>query len=85
MTGVQTCALPIWLEALPQRIQRTGPDVAVDDAEREECEFCETAAARVGFLFESADLRDLKRLFTPTVWLVGFDLGISASDEAFAR
>src|ERR1700681_1228101 len=28
------------LEALAQRVQRTGTDVAVDDAERENCEFC---------------------------------------------
>ena len=46
------------LEAFPQRVQRACPDVAVDDAEREKSEFCETAAARVGF-YVSADLRDL--------------------------
>ena len=48
------------LEALAQRVKRTGADVAVDDAEREECEFCETAAARTSFEV-STDLRDLWR------------------------
>jgi hypothetical protein len=62
------------IKALAEGVERTGPDVAVDDAEREESEFCETAAARMSFdvsaaarmgLYGSADLRDLKRLFTP--------------------
>ena len=52
------------LEALAQSVKRTGADVAVDDAEREECEFCETAAARTSFEV-STDLRDLWRLFRP--------------------
>src|SRR6185503_20818642 len=47
------------LEALTQRVQRTCPDVAVHDAEREKSEFCEAAAARVGFFYVSTDLRDL--------------------------
>ena len=46
------------LEALSERIKRTGADVAIDDAQREECEFCETAAARTSFVV-STDLRDL--------------------------
>jgi hypothetical protein len=46
------------LEALAQRIKRAGADVAIDDAQREESEFCETAAARTSFEV-SADLRDL--------------------------
>jgi hypothetical protein len=46
------------LEALTQRIQGACTDVAVDDAQREECEFCEAAAARTSFVV-SADLRDL--------------------------
>ena len=50
------------VEALAQGVKGTGPDVAVDDAEREEREFCETAAARMSFDV-SADLRDLKKLF----------------------
>jgi len=37
----------------------------------------------VGF-YVSADLRDLWRLFTPTVQLVAY-LGISASKQGFAR
>jgi len=49
------------LEALPQGVKGAGADVAVDDAERENCEFCETAAARTGF-YVSTDLRDLLRL-----------------------
>jgi hypothetical protein len=49
------------LEAFPQRIQGAGPDVPVNDAERENCEFCETAAARASF-YVSADLCDLLRL-----------------------
>ena len=48
------------LEALAQCVQRTGADVAVDDAEREKSEFCETAAARTSFEV-STDLRDLWR------------------------
>jgi len=60
------------LEALAKGVKRTRPDVAIDDAEREEGQFCETAAGRVGFdvsLADSvsfdgnADFRDLKRLF----------------------
>jgi len=46
------------LEALAQRIKRAGADVAIDDAQREECKFCETAAARTSFEV-STDLRDL--------------------------
>ena len=46
------------LEALAQRIKGTGADVAVDDTEREKCEFCETAAARTSFEV-STDWRDL--------------------------
>ena len=46
------------LETFPEGIQGAGPDVPVNDAEREKCEFCETAAARVSF-YVSADLRDL--------------------------
>src|ERR1700686_5361259 len=57
------------LEALAQRVQRTGTDVAVDDAERENCEFCETAAARTRF-YISTDLRDLLRFYGPTAQLV---------------
>ena len=76
------------LEAFPQRVQRAGPDVTVDDTEREKCEFCETEAARTSFevpSFEvSTDLRDLKRL-RPTQYLAAFDLGISASVRPFAR
>ena len=49
------------LEALAQGVQGAGADVAVNDAERENCEFCETAAARTGF-YVSTDLRDLLRL-----------------------
>ena len=45
-------------EALTQRVKRTGADVAIDDAQREECKFCETAAARTS-LEVSTDLRDL--------------------------
>ena len=52
------------LEALTQSVKGTGADVAVDDAEREEGKFCETAAARTSFEV-SADLRDLWRLFGP--------------------
>jgi hypothetical protein len=52
----------MWVEALTQSVERAGPDVAVDDAEREESQFCETAAARMSFDV-STDLRDLKRLF----------------------
>ena len=48
----------LYLEALAQRIQGAGADVSVDNAQREECEFCETAAARTSFEV-SADLRDL--------------------------
>src|SRR5205085_5108634 len=47
----------LYLEALAQRIQGAGADVSVDNAQREECEFCETAAARTSFEV-SADLRD---------------------------
>ena len=50
------------IEALAEGVERTGPDVAVDDAEREEGKFCETAAARMSFDV-STDLRDLKKLF----------------------
>ena len=50
------------LEALAEGVERTRPDVTVDDAEREESQFCETAAARMSFDV-STDLRDLKRLF----------------------
>lgn len=46
------------LEALAQCVKWAGTDVAVDDAQREESEFCETAAARTSFLV-STDLRDL--------------------------
>lgn len=49
------------VEALAEGVKGTGPDVAVDDAEREESQFCETAAARMSFDV-STDLRDLKRL-----------------------
>jgi uncharacterized protein YjbJ (UPF0337 family) len=52
------------LEALAQRIERTGANVPVDDPEREKSEFCETAAARTSFEV-SADLRDLKRFRPP--------------------
>jgi len=45
-------------ETLAQCVKGTGPDVAIDDAEREECEFCETAAARTSFEV-STDWRDL--------------------------
>jgi hypothetical protein len=45
-------------EALTQRVKGAGADVAVDDAQREECKFCETAAARTSFVV-STDLRDL--------------------------
>jgi len=48
------------LEALAHCVKRTGADVAVDDAEREKSEFCETAAARTSFEV-STDLRDLWR------------------------
>jgi hypothetical protein len=72
------------LEAFPQGVQGAGADVAVNDAERENCEFCETAAARVSF-YVSTDLRDLLRLYRPTAHLVASDLGISASEQAFAR
>jgi hypothetical protein len=51
-------------EALAQCVQRAGPDVAVHDAERENCEFCETAAARVSFDV-STDLRDLIEVVQP--------------------
>ena len=53
------------LEAFAQSVQRAGPDVAVYDAERENCEFCETAAARVIF-YVSTDWGDLLRLYWPT-------------------
>jgi hypothetical protein len=56
------------LEAFAERIQGAGADVPIDDAEREKCEFCETAAARVSF-YVSADLRDLLRLYRlPYSW-----------------
>jgi len=45
-------------EAFAQRVKRAGPYVSIDDAQREECEFCETAAARTSFEV-STDLRDL--------------------------
>ena len=45
-------------ETLAECVKRAGADVAVDDAQREECEFCETAAARTSFEV-STDLRDL--------------------------
>ena len=48
----------LYLEALAQRIQGAGADVSIDNAQREECEFCETAAARTSFGV-STDLRDL--------------------------
>jgi len=50
------------IEALAEGVERTRPDVAVDDAEGEKSQFCETAAARMSFDV-STDLRDLKRLF----------------------
>jgi len=46
------------LEALAQCVKGAGTDVAIDDAQREESKFCETAAARTSFDV-SADLRDL--------------------------
>jgi hypothetical protein len=46
------------LEALAQCVKGAGTDVAVDDAQREESKFCETAAARTSFVV-STDLRDL--------------------------
>jgi hypothetical protein len=46
------------LEALTQGIKGAGADVPIDDAQRENSEFCETAAARTSFEV-SADLRDL--------------------------
>jgi len=46
------------LEALTERVKRAGADVAINDAQREECKFCETAAARTS-LVVSTDLRDL--------------------------
>lgn len=49
------------LEALAEGVKRARSDVAVDDAERQESQFCETAAARVSF-DGSTDLRDLLRL-----------------------
>jgi hypothetical protein len=56
------------LEAFAEGVERTGADVPVNDAEREKCEFCETAAARVSF-YVSADLRDLLRLYSqPYSW-----------------
>jgi hypothetical protein len=55
-------------EALAQCVKWAGTDVAVDDAQREESEFCETAAARTSFLV-SADLRDLIEVVQATVLL----------------
>jgi hypothetical protein len=49
------------LEALAQRVEGACPDVAVDDAEREYSQFCETTTGRTSFDV-GADLRDLKRL-----------------------
>jgi hypothetical protein len=46
------------LEAFSQCVKRAGAYVAVDDAQREKSEFCETAAARTSFQV-STDLRDL--------------------------
>ena len=57
------------LEAFAQGVKGAGPDVPVNDAERENCEFCETAAARVSF-YVSTDLCDLLRLYRPTAELV---------------
>jgi hypothetical protein len=54
------------LEALAQRIEGTGADVAVDDAQREKCEFCESTAARTSFEV-STDLRDLIEEFCPAL------------------
>ena len=74
----------LWLEALAYCVQRTGADVAVDDAQGGKSEFCETAAGRTSFDV-GTDLRDLKKLFHAYRSSGGLSLGISASDPAFAR
>jgi len=55
------------LEAFTQGIEGTGADVPIDDPQRENSEFCETAAARTSFEV-SADLRDLLRFRPPDCW-----------------